>query len=50
MLHALDSARAAGCDLVFLEADADDWPKELYARLGFRAIGQIYAFVRKPAA
>jgi ribosomal protein S18 acetylase RimI-like enzyme len=50
VLHALESARAAGCDLVFLEADADDWPKELYRRLGFRAIGLIYVFVRKPAA
>lgn len=50
VLHALDAARAAGCDLVFLEADADDWPKELYGRLGFRPIGLIYAFVRKPAA
>ena len=48
VLHAVTAARAAGCDLVFLEADADDWPRELYGRLGFRPIGQIYAFVRKP--
>jgi ribosomal protein S18 acetylase RimI-like enzyme len=48
VLRALREARAAGCDLVFLEADADDWPKQLYGRLGFHAVGQIYAFLRKP--
>jgi RimJ/RimL family protein N-acetyltransferase/GNAT superfamily N-acetyltransferase len=32
--HALDVARS-GHDLVFLEALADDWPRLLYAKLGF---------------
>lgn len=27
-------------------ADADDWPKALYARLGFDAIGGTYLFTR----
>ncbi len=41
---ALDEARAAGCDLVFLGADPDDWPKELYGRLGFDSVGLDYSF------
>ena len=41
---ALEEARAAGCDLVFLGADPDDWPKELYRKLGFDAVGLDYSF------
>ena len=40
VLHALQEARRAGCDLVFLVADADDWPKLLYGRLGFDELGR----------
>ncbi len=36
----------AGCDLLFLEADADDWPRQLYARLGYVAIGHFHTFTR----
>lgn len=32
-------AKAAGCDVVFLSALADDWPRRWYARLGFVEIG-----------
>ena len=35
----------AGSDLTFLLADRDDWPKELYRRLGFDEIGFVYDFV-----
>jgi ribosomal protein S18 acetylase RimI-like enzyme len=31
-------ARSAGAELVFLVADDDDWPKALYAKLGFEAV------------
>ena len=40
VLRAVEEALAAGHDLVFLTADDDDWPKELYARLGFEQIGR----------
>jgi ribosomal protein S18 acetylase RimI-like enzyme len=40
VLRALQEARGAGCDLVFLVADADDWPKLLYRRLGFDELGR----------
>jgi predicted GNAT family acetyltransferase len=41
---------AAGHDLTFLVADADDWPKELYRRLGFRDTGgRTWDFVREPS-
>ena len=46
VLRALAESRAAGNDLTFLIADRDDWPKHLYAKLGFEEIGRIYEFVR----
>ena len=48
VLHALADARAAGHDFVFLVADARDWPKELYRRLGFEAVGEKYAYLLHP--
>ncbi|MBV8160027.1 MAG: GNAT family N-acetyltransferase [Acidimicrobiia bacterium] len=36
---AIDRAKAAGCDVVFLSAAADDWPRHWYARLGFVDVG-----------
>ena len=47
--HAVDLARAEGHELIFLVADADDWPRELYARLGFDPVGHCWALVRPPA-
>jgi GNAT superfamily N-acetyltransferase len=35
-----------GADLVFIVADDDDWPKELYGRLGFEAVGRLGVFQR----
>ncbi len=37
---------AAGTDLLFLVADQDDWPKELYGRLGFDRVGTSWNFTR----
>lgn len=39
VLDAIARARAAGCDVVFLVAAADDWPHHWYARLGFTDVG-----------
>lgn len=36
----------SGDRLTFLVADDDDWPKEMYARLGFEPIGRRYEFTR----
>ena len=44
VLRAADEARAEGADLVFLVADADDWPKELYEKLGFDTVGRLTKF------
>lgn len=38
--------RAAGCDLVFLLADAADWPRTWYERRGFTEIGRCHVFTR----
>jgi ribosomal protein S18 acetylase RimI-like enzyme len=46
--RALAEAIAAGHDLVFLLADDEDWPKELYAKLGFEPLGLVWDFVREP--
>jgi hypothetical protein len=42
------AARASGADLVFIGADAEDWPKQLYGKLGFEEVTRSVDFVRKP--
>ncbi|HVB13941.1 MAG TPA: GNAT family N-acetyltransferase [Candidatus Dormibacteraeota bacterium] len=39
VLDAVDLAESSGCTLIFLIADADDWPQQLYRRLGFEQVG-----------
>jgi ribosomal protein S18 acetylase RimI-like enzyme len=46
--RAVAEARQARHDLVFLLADEDDWPKELYRRLGFEEIGRVWELLREP--
>ena len=48
VLSAATAARETGARHVFIEADDDDWPKELYRRLGFDTIGRRWDFTRKP--
>ncbi len=44
ILGAIEQARASGADFVFLVADAEDWPKELYRKLGFDELGHYTKF------
>ncbi|HEU6444116.1 MAG TPA: GNAT family N-acetyltransferase [Gaiellaceae bacterium] len=44
VLRAVQEARDAGADLVFLVADEEDWPKELYGKLGFDVVGRLTKF------
>ena len=44
--RAVELAREAGHDLIFINADDNDWPKELYARIGFRPLGRLWQFHR----
>jgi len=46
LARALELAHDAGCDLVVLEAAADDWPQRWYARAGFRAVGSVWDVAR----
>ena len=46
VLRAIEVGRALGADLVFLVADEEDWPKVLYRRLGFDAVGRLYKFAK----
>jgi ribosomal protein S18 acetylase RimI-like enzyme len=48
--RALEVSRRAGNDLTFLLAHRDDWPQELYRKLGFDEVGQVWDFVRPPSA
>lgn len=48
VVAAIAAAYEAGADFVFLVADAEDWPKEWYARLGFEPVGR-YVKVRPPS-
>lgn len=50
VLRALSEAQIWNHEMVFLVADADDWPKELYAKLGFEAVGATYQFLLAPDA
>lgn len=48
VLTALESLQRANHELIFLVADADDWPKHFYDKLGFEEVGVTYQFIRLP--
>jgi GNAT superfamily N-acetyltransferase len=48
-LAALAASRAAGHQLTFLADDADDWPRLMYAKLGFEPVGDLHVLRRYPA-
>ena len=48
VLRAAVEGRAAGARDVFIWADANDWPQQLYARLGFDPIGHVWSFLKEP--
>jgi ribosomal protein S18 acetylase RimI-like enzyme len=45
ILAAISEARKAGAEFVFLVADLEDWPKELYRQLGFDELGYYVKFI-----
>ena len=45
VLAAIAEARKDGAEFVFLVADQEDWPKELYRRLGFDELGYYVKFI-----
>jgi ribosomal protein S18 acetylase RimI-like enzyme len=49
MTTAMAAARANGAELIFLMADVDDWPRDLYAKLGFDDVGRFRQFTKPPA-
>lgn len=48
VLRAATEARTAGAEMIFIEADADDWPQKLYERLGFEHVGVYRGFLKAP--
>jgi GNAT superfamily N-acetyltransferase len=47
VLDAVQRARNWGAELVFLIADAEDWPQELYRKLGFVDLGRTVSLRRQ---
>jgi GNAT superfamily N-acetyltransferase len=45
--EAVRASFAGGCTTVVLAADADDWPRHLYATIGFREVGTRRIFHRE---
>jgi GNAT superfamily N-acetyltransferase len=48
VLAALAEARAPEPELIFLTADAADWPQLMYEKLGFEPVGELHIPRRKP--
>jgi GNAT superfamily N-acetyltransferase len=46
--HIVQEARSLGADIVFLIADDADWPKDLYAKLGFDPVRRFWQFTKPP--
>jgi GNAT superfamily N-acetyltransferase len=40
------AALSEGAELVFIVADDEDWPKQLYGRLGYEAMGKLGVYLR----
>jgi ribosomal protein S18 acetylase RimI-like enzyme len=47
---AIAASREAGHRHTFIVADADDWPRLLYEKLGFEACGVLHVFRKAPTA
>jgi GNAT superfamily N-acetyltransferase len=48
VLAAVQAAKDARAERIFIAADDNDWPKELYGRLGFDRLGREWEFIRWP--
>jgi GNAT superfamily N-acetyltransferase len=48
-LAAAIEAAGSSADLIFLFADDADWPKQLYAKIGFDPVGYFRQFTKPPA-
>lgn len=48
VLAALAEARALAPELIFIAADAADWPQLMYAKLGFEMVGEVHILRRQP--
>lgn len=46
--EALEVSVAEGNELTFLTADNDDWPKELYRKLGFDDVAHMHSALKHP--
>jgi GNAT superfamily N-acetyltransferase len=47
--HAVAQARDRDHDLIFIVADDNDWPKQLYGQIGFEPLGWTWSFHHRSA-
>lgn len=47
---AISASRLAGHEITFIVADAEDWPRLMYEKLGFEPCGNLHVFRRPPTA
>jgi GNAT superfamily N-acetyltransferase len=47
---AAEGVGSSATGLVFIVADDNDWPKRLYAEIGFRAVGRVWTFHQERAS
>jgi len=45
--HVTDLVRSSQAGLCFIVADDNDWPKHLYAAIGFHSVGTVHTFHRQ---
>ncbi len=48
LTRAVELAGEQGCELIFIVADEDGWPRRLYQRLGFEPVGRVLHMHREP--
>jgi GNAT superfamily N-acetyltransferase len=48
VLGALTASREAGHEVTFLVAEAEDWPRLMYEKLGFRTCGRMHVLRKTP--
>lgn len=44
MKHIAEKAQERG-EILYLHADSEDTPKELYAKMGFQAVDKLYEYL-----
>jgi hypothetical protein len=47
VMATLAEAQSADPEVIYLAADADDWPRLMYEKLGFSGVGEVHVLLRR---